>query len=151
MHYDGDATSSFVFEDPDQVEALRDVLDDYGLHPRIDDVLDTWFSSALWPISTLGWPDETPELKKFYPTSALVTSRDIITLWVARMVIAGLYNVGEVPFHEVYITPKILDGYGETMSKSKGNGVDPLDVIEKFGADALRFGHRVSRRPIRRT
>ena len=105
-----------------------------------DDVLDTWFSSALWPLSTLGWPDETPELKKFYPTSALVTSRDIITLWVARMVIAGLYNVDEVPFHEVYITPKILDSYGETMSKSKGNGVDPLDVIDKFGADALRFG-----------
>jgi valyl-tRNA synthetase len=103
-------------------------------------VLDTWFSSALWPISTMGWPDETPELERFYPTSALVTSRDIITLWVARMVIASLYNEGEIPFHEVYITPKILDGYGETMSKSKGNGVDPLDVIEKFGADALRFG-----------
>jgi valyl-tRNA synthetase len=104
------------------------------------DVLDTWFSSALWPHSTLGWPDETPELKKFYPTSVLITSRDIITLWVARMIIAGLYNTHEVPFHEVYITPKILDGYGETMSKSRGNGVDPLDVIEKFGADALRFG-----------
>jgi valyl-tRNA synthetase len=104
------------------------------------DILDTWFSSALWPISTLGWPDETPELERFYPTTALITSRDIITLWVARMVIAGLYNVGEVPFHEVFITPKILDGYGETMSKSKGNGVDPLDVIDKFGADALRFG-----------
>jgi valyl-tRNA synthetase len=88
----------------------------------------------------MGWPDATPELKKFYPTSTLITSRDIITLWVARMVIAGLYNMGEVPFREVYITPKILDGYGETMSKSKGNGVDPLDVIEKFGADALRFG-----------
>ena len=111
-----------------------------GLFEQETDVLDTWFSSALWPISTLGWPDETPELKKFYPTSALVTSRDIITLWVARMVLAGLYNVDEMPFHEVYITPKILDGYGETMSKSKGNGVDPLDVIEKFGADALRFG-----------
>ena len=91
-------------------------------------------------ISTLGWPDQTPELKTFYPTTTLITSRDIITLWVARMVLAGLYNMGEVPFHEVYITPKILDGYGETMSKSKGNGVDPLDVIEKFGADALRFG-----------
>ncbi|MGD9635319.1 MAG: class I tRNA ligase family protein [Pirellulales bacterium] len=104
------------------------------------DVLDTWFSSALWPISTLGWPDQTPELKTFYPTSTLITSRDIITLWVARMVIAGLYNQKQIPFHEVYITPKILDGYGETMSKSKGNGVDPLDVIEKFGADALRFG-----------
>jgi valyl-tRNA synthetase len=107
---------------------------------RESDVLDTWFSSALWPISTLGWPDQTPELKTFYPTSTLITSRDIITLWVARMVIAGLYNEGKIPFHEVYITPKILDGYGETMSKSKGNGVDPLDVIEKFGADALRFG-----------
>jgi valyl-tRNA synthetase len=107
---------------------------------REDDVLDTWFSSALWPHSTLGWPDETPELKTFYPTTTLITSRDIITLWVARMVLAGLYNTGDVPFHEVYITPKILDGYGETMSKSKGNGVDPIDVIEKFGADALRFG-----------
>jgi valyl-tRNA synthetase len=104
------------------------------------DVLDTWFSSALWPHSTLGWPEQTPELKAFYPTTALVTSRDIITLWVARMVLTGLYNMGEVPFHSVYIHPKILDGYGETMSKSKGNGVDPLDVVEKFGADALRFG-----------
>ena len=108
------------------------------------DVLDTWFSSALWPHSTLGWPDETPELEKFYPTSVLITSRDIITLWVARMVLAGLYNMGEVPFREVYITPKILDGYGETMSKSKGNGVDPLDVIEKFGADAAAVRHGVS-------
>jgi valyl-tRNA synthetase len=107
---------------------------------RDQEVLDTWFSSALWPHSTLGWPDQTPELKAFYPTTALVTSRDIITLWVARMVLAGLYNMGEVPFSSVYIHPKILDGYGETMSKSKGNGVDPLDVVEKFGADALRFG-----------
>ena len=119
--------------------STRALLDRCGFI-QVEDVLDTWFSSALWPISTLGWPDETPELKKFYPTSALVTSRDIITLWVARMVIAGLYNVDEIPFHEVYITPKILDGYGETMSKSKGNGVDPLDVIDTFGADALRFG-----------
>lgn len=105
-----------------------------------EEVLDTWFSSALWPHSTLGWPDETDELKAFYPTSTLITSRDIITLWVARMVLTGLYNMGEVPFSDVYIHPKILDGYGETMSKSKGNGVDPLDVIEQFGADALRFG-----------
>jgi valyl-tRNA synthetase len=105
-----------------------------------EEVLDTWFSSALWPHSTLGWPEQTPELAAFYPTSTLVTSRDIITLWVARMVLTGLYNMGEVPFREVYIHPKILDGYGETMSKSKGNGVDPIDVIEKFGADALRFG-----------
>ena len=103
------------------------------------DVLDTWFSSALWPHSTLGWPEKTPELEYFYPTSTLITSRDIITLWVARMVLAGQYNMGEVPFQNVYIHPKILDGYGKTMSKSKGNGVDPLDVIDKFGADALRF------------
>lgn len=107
---------------------------------RSPDVLDTWFSSGLWPHSTLGWPEQTPELGFFYPTSVLITSRDIITLWVARMVLMGLNNMGEVPFPEVFIHPKILDGYGETMSKSKGNGIDPLDVIDKFGPDALRFG-----------
>jgi valyl-tRNA synthetase len=104
------------------------------------DVLDTWFSSALWPHSTLGWPEQTPELRYYYPTSVLVTSRDIITLWVARMVITGLYNTGQVPFHHVYIHPKILDGFGEGMSKSKGNGIDPLDIIERYGTDALRYG-----------
>jgi valyl-tRNA synthetase len=104
------------------------------------DVLDTWFSSALWPHSTLGWPEQTPELAYYYPTNVLVTSRDIITLWVARMVLTGLYNVGKVPFHHVYIHPKILDGFGEGMSKSKGNGIDPLDIIERYGTDALRFG-----------
>ncbi len=88
----------------------------------------------------MGWPEKTPDLEYYYPTSTLITSRDIITLWVARMVLAGLNNMGEVPFREVFIHPKILDGYGETMSKSKGNGVDPLDVIQKFGTDALRFG-----------
>jgi valyl-tRNA synthetase len=103
------------------------------------DVLDTWFSSALWPHSTLGWPEQTAELEYYYPTSTLITSRDIITLWVARMVLTGLHNVGEVPFREVFIHPKILDAFGDTMSKSKGNGVDPLDVIDKFGADAMRF------------
>jgi valyl-tRNA synthetase len=107
---------------------------------RDPDVLDTWFSSALWPHSTLGWPAATPELACFYPTTALVTSRDIITLWVARMVIMGLFDTGRVPFRDVAIHPKILDRYGETMSKSKGNGVDPVDVIEALGADALRFG-----------
>lgn len=107
---------------------------------RQSDVLDTWFSSALWPHSTLGWPEKTPELEYFYPTNTLITSRDIITLWVARMVLMGLNNVYKVPFHEVFIHPKILDGTGETMSKSKGNGVDPIDVIDKFGPDALRFG-----------
>ena len=107
---------------------------------REEDVLDTWFSSALWPHSTLGWPEPTKELAYYYPTDTLITSRDIITLWVARMVLAGRFNVGEVPFRRVYIHPKILDSYGEGMSKSKGNGVDPIDVVEKFGADALRFG-----------
>jgi valyl-tRNA synthetase len=107
---------------------------------RDPDVLDTWFSSALWPHSTMGWPEQTAELAYWYPTSTLITSRDIITLWVARMVLTGLNNLGEVPFREVFIHPKILDGYGETMSKSKGNGVDPLDIVDKFGADALRFG-----------
>jgi valyl-tRNA synthetase len=117
------------------------------------DVLDTWFSSALWPHSTLGWPgpalpDQPPgpqnpawsQMRYYYPTNVLVTNRDIITLWVARMVITGLYNVSDVPFHHVYIHPKILDAFGEGMSKSKGNGVDPLDIIELYGADALRFG-----------
>jgi valyl-tRNA synthetase len=120
-------------------------LEDLGF-VREEDVLDTWFSSALWPHSTLGWPEQTPELAYYYPTSVLITSRDIITLWVARMALMSLNNVkdkngeGEIPFREVFIHPKILDGYGETMSKSKGNGIDPLDVIAKFGADALRFG-----------
>jgi valyl-tRNA synthetase len=138
----GQPISSVLYRVPGFEDATKAAYDVRFAHflKRESDVLDTWFSSALWPISTMGWPEDTPELAKFYPTSTLITSRDIITLWVARMVISGLYNVGEVPFHKVYITPKILDGYGETMSKSKGNGVDPLDVIDKFGADALRFG-----------
>jgi valyl-tRNA synthetase len=131
------------------------------------DVLDTWFSSALWPHSTLGWPEDTPELRKWYPGSVLVTSREIITLWVARMVMMGIYNMGlaaslatrdgaqypsasqatplnrdlqsAVPFHHVCVHTTILDGHGERMSKSKGNGVDPVDVIDTHGADALRF------------
>ncbi len=103
------------------------------------DVLDTWFSSALWPHSTLGWPEQTADLQRYYPTSVLVTSRDIITLWVARMVITGLYNMHDVPFADVVIHPTILDGHGQRMSKSAGNGVDPVDVIETHGADALRF------------
>jgi len=103
------------------------------------DVLDTWFSSALWPHSTLHWPENHPDLAFYYPGSVLITSRDIITLWVARMVLMGLYNVGQVPFRHVYIHPKILDGEGQTMSKSKGNGVDPIDVIKMYGADAMRF------------
>jgi valyl-tRNA synthetase len=134
------------------------------------DVLDTWFSSALWPHSTLGWPEQTDSLAKWYPTSVLLTGRDIITLWVARMVMTGMYNMGQrgtgvspvsaatdatehgrdgraaeaaralgIPFHHVAINPTILDGKGERMSKTKGNGVDPVDIIETHGADALRF------------
>ncbi len=104
-----------------------------------EDVLDTWFSSALWPYSTLGWPEKTKDLEYYYPGSVLITSRDIITNWVARMVLTGLYNMGEIPFDHVYIHAKILDGRGDTMSKSKGNGVDPVDIVSVYGADALRY------------
>ena len=124
---------------PEVEKAIDETLGTMG-YTQDPDVLDTWFSSALWPHSTLGWPSPTAELKYYYPTSVLVTSRDIITLWVARMVITGLYNVGDVPFRHVYIHPKVLDGFGETMSKMKGNGVDPLDIVELYGTDALRFG-----------
>lgn len=104
-----------------------------------EDVLDTWFSSALWPFSTLGWPEQTADLKYFYPTSVLVTGRDIIFFWVARMIFSGIAQTGQVPFHEVNIHGLILDGQGRKMSKSLGNGIDPLEVINKYGADTLRF------------
>lgn len=131
-------------------------LESYGLS-RDPDVLDTWFSSALWPFSTLGWPDPATAavkpgqpnlggaeggpsyLEYFYPGSCLVTARDIITLWVARMAIMGLYFHGDVPFTDCFIHANIQDGKGERMSKSKGNGIDPIDVIEEFGADAMRY------------
>ena len=105
-----------------------------------DDVLDTWFSSALWPFATLGWPDKTNDLKAFYPTQALVTARDIINLWVARMVYSGLEFAGEEPFKDVIITPTVLTKEGRRMSKSLGTGIDPIKLIEKYGADATRFG-----------
>jgi valyl-tRNA synthetase len=106
---------------------------------RDPDVLDTWFSSALWPFSTMGWPDETPELKKFYPTSVLVTAFDIIFFWVARMMMMGTHFLGEVPFRTVLIHNRVLDEQGAKMSKTKGNVVDPLTLIDAYGADALRF------------
>ena len=102
-------------------------------------MLDTWFSSALWPFSTLGWPDKTPELDRFYPTSVLVTGFDIIFFWVARMMMMGIHFLGEVPFKTVFIHNRVLDEQGAKMSKTKGNVVDPLTLIDEFGADALRF------------
>ncbi|MEJ1969710.1 MAG: valine--tRNA ligase [Rhizomicrobium sp.] len=106
---------------------------------RDTDVLDTWFSSALWPFSTLGWPDETPELARYYPTNVLSTAFDIIFFWVARMMMMGLHFMDEVPFHTVFIHTRVLDEQGTKMSKTKGNVVDPLELIDQFGADALRF------------
>ena len=106
---------------------------------RDPDVLDTWFSSALWPFSTLGWPDKTPELARFYPTSVLVTGFDIIFFWVARMMMMGLQFMKEIPFHDVYIHALVRDEKGQKMSKTKGNVMDPLEMIDQYGADALRF------------
>jgi valyl-tRNA synthetase len=106
---------------------------------RDEDVLDTWFSSALWPFSTLGWPDDAPELKRYYPTNTLVTGFDIIFFWVARMMMMGLHFMDEVPFDTVYIHALVRDEKGAKMSKSKGNVIDPLDVVEQYGADALRM------------
>jgi valyl-tRNA synthetase len=106
---------------------------------RDPDVLDTWFSSALWPFSTLGWPDQTPELKRHYQTDVLVTGFDIIFFWVARMMMMGIHFMKEVPFHTVYIHALVRDEKGQKMSKSKGNVIDPLELIDEYGADALRF------------
>ena len=142
--------------EPSAQEQLAQELEDAGL-ARDPDVLDTWFSSGLWPHSTLGWPDpDSAEVERgqaslgghngyddclsfYYPGSCLVTGRDIITLWVARMVLMGLYNLGDVPFTDVFIHATILDGKGERMSKSKGNGIDPVDIIERYGCDAMRY------------
>ncbi|MBT4041567.1 MAG: valine--tRNA ligase [Rhodospirillales bacterium] len=112
--------------------------DDFTLE-RDPDVLDTWFSSALWPFSTLGWPEQTPELERYYPTDVLITGFDILFFWVARMMMMGLEFMGEVPFHTVYIHALVRDEHGQKMSKSKGNIIDPLALIDQYGADALRF------------
>ena len=106
---------------------------------RDEDVLDTWFSSGLWPFSTLGWPEETPELARYYPTDVLVTGFDIIFFWVARMMMLGMHFMKEVPFRTVYVHALVRDASGQKMSKSKGNIIDPLELIDKFGGDALRF------------
>lgn len=103
------------------------------------DTLDTWFSSALWPFTTLGWPEKNEDLDYFYPTNTLVTGYDIITFWVSRMIVAGLENMNEKPFDTVLIHGLVRDSQGRKMSKSLGNGIDPLEVIANYGADALRF------------
>jgi valyl-tRNA synthetase len=127
----------------DEVEA-RGRLEALGIDPKVElraeeDVLDTWFSSQLWPFSTLGWPEETEDLKAFYPTSVLVTGFDIIFFWVARMMMMGLKFMGDVPFRTVYINALVLDPEGQKMSKTKGNTVDPLEIFDKYGTDAARF------------
>ena len=130
----------FVAEEEAQAAALA--KEEYGRTValiRDEDVLDTWFSSALWPFSTLGWPDETPEVKRYYPTDVLVTGFDIIFFWVARMMMMGLHVMEEVPFRDVYIHALVRDEKGQKMSKSKGNVIDPLELIDAYGADALRF------------
>ena len=132
-----------IFVEHNQLDAEKAAELHYGKKVRLiqdDDVLDTWFSSALWPFSTLGWPDNTKDLKKYYPTNVLVTGFDIIFFWVARMMMMGMYFMDdEVPFKEVYIHALVRDDKGQKMSKSKGNVLDPLDLSDKYGADSLRF------------
>jgi len=131
-----------IFVERSEAEAKAAAKKQFGKDvalTRDEDVLDTWFSSALWPFSTLGWPDQTPELKRYYPTSVLVTGFDIIFFWVARMMMMGLHFMKEIPFHTVYIHALVRDERGAKMSKSKGNVIDPLHLIDDYGADALRF------------
>jgi valyl-tRNA synthetase len=134
---------SFALPEPPGLPQCKDeafTLGEYILTIEQDvDVLDTWFSSALWPFSTMGWPEQTAELKKFYPTDLLCTAREIITLWVSRMVMMGQYCAGDIPFSDVYIHAMIQEGEGRKMSKSLGNGIDPLTIIDSHGADAMRF------------
>jgi valyl-tRNA synthetase len=134
------APLSFIcVRDPhDEDEEIVKYLEANGFE-QDPDVLDTWFSSALWPFSTMGWPDDTPEMKTFYPGDVLCTAREIITLWVSRMLMMGQYCAGDIPFRDVYIHAMIQDGLGRKMSKSLGNGIDPLVAIDSHGADAMRF------------
>jgi len=131
-----------IFVAEDEAGARTAALEHYGREEPLrqdEDVLDTWFSSALWPFSTFGWPDQTPDLTRFYPTDTLVTGFDIIFFWVARMMMMGLHFMGEVPFRRVFINALVRDAQGAKMSKSKGNVMDPLGLIDTYGADALRF------------
>ena len=131
-----------VFVEETEEEALKAAAKHYGEKTRLhrdEDVLDTWFSSALWPFSTIGWPDQTRELAKYYPGDVLVTGFDIIFFWVARMMMMGLHFMGDVPFKTVYIHALVRDAKGQKMSKSKGNVMDPLELVNEYGADALRF------------
>jgi len=131
-----------VYVAESEADALKEAREAHGqdvVLTRDPDVLDTWFSSALWPFSTLGWPDQTPELDKYYPGDVLVTAFDIIFFWVARMMMMGMHFMGEVPFRKVYIHAIVRDAKGQKMSKSKGNVIDPLELADKYGADALRF------------
>lgn len=130
------------FVEKSEAEAKAAARAHYGEDVALErdtDVLDTWFSSALWPFSTLGWPDKTPELATYYPTSVLVTGFDILFFWVARMMMMGLHFMEEIPFHTVYLHALIRDKHGAKMSKSKGNVIDPLELMDEYGADALRF------------
>ena len=131
-----------IFVEESEAEARAAAAAHYGEETALErdpDVLDTWFSSALWPFSTLGWPERTPELERYYPGDVLVTGFDIIFFWVARMMMMGLHFMGEVPFHTVYIHALVRDEQGAKMSKSKGNIIDPLELMDSFGGDALRF------------
>lgn len=133
---------SHVFVEETEAEALAAAAKHYGKSvelTRDPDVLDTWFSSGLWPFSTLGWPDDTPELKRYYPGDVLVTMFDIIFFWVARMMMFGVNNQGSAPFHTVLIHARVVDEKGQKMSKTRGNVVDPLTLIDQFGTDAVRF------------
>ncbi|MFT8564327.1 MAG: valine--tRNA ligase [Acetobacter orientalis] len=130
----------FVAHDAETAHALA--TKHYGTETELtqdEDVLDTWFSSGLWPFSTLGWPDQTPELARYYPTDVLVTGFDIIFFWVARMIMMGQHFMKDVPFRDVFIHGLVRDEHGQKMSKSKGNGIDPLELIDAYGADAMRF------------
>ena len=131
-----------VFVAETEEDARQQAAAKYGQQVELrrdEDVLDTWFSSALWPFSTLGWPEPTRELARYYPGDVLVTGFDIIFFWVARMMMMGLHFMGDVPFRTVYIHALVRDERGQKMSKSRGNIIDPLELIDRYGCDALRF------------